>query len=287
MSPAALPIVETVDILTLAQARRVAAMLDIDPQTLNHGDPLPHGWHFAMLAGETPRHALRTDGFPGLGIPMQQMNRQRLLLGQRNTSFTAPIVLGAPIRRKSRIESTTEKTGRNGPLSIVKIEHNFSGEGDRALESAAISETQTYYLAGLPVQKRDSVQDTPRPNLPEPPAKGITKVVTPDDIMLFQYSALGFNTHRIHFDRDYATRVEGHPDLVVNGGLATLLATEYVRTELGRALKTLSARHLAPLYVKRPMTIFAPDLTDAGATISLLDGDGTLAAELVMTFNAL
>lgn len=280
MSPDALPAVETVDILTLAQARRVAAMLDINPQSLKAGDPLPYGWHFAMLAGETPRHALRSDGFPGLGIPMPQMERARLLLGQRNTAFHGPILLGAPLRRTSRIQSITDKTGRNGPLSIVKIEHNFSG-GDAV--STAIAETQTYYLAALPARQ----PETSKPPPAEVPAVGLSKVVTPDDILLFQYSALGFNTHRIHFDRDYATRVEGHPDLVVNGGLATLLATEHVRTDLGKVLRTLSARHLAPLYVNRPIMITMQTLTEAGATVSLFDSDGTLAAELVMTFHAL
>jgi 3-methylfumaryl-CoA hydratase len=280
MSPDTLPAVETVDIMTLAQARRVAAMLDINPQSLNVGDPLPHGWHFAMLAGETPRHALRKDGFPGLGIPMPQMDRARLLLGQRTTAFHGPILLGAPLRRTSRIESITDKTGRDGPLSIVKIEHNFSG---RDAVSNAIGETQTYYLAALPTRK----SEPPKPPPARLPGIGLGKVVTPDDVMVFQYSALGFNTHRIHFDRDYATRVEGHPDLVVNGGLATLLATEHVRIGHGKVLKTLSARHLAPLYVNRPMTIALPTLTETGATVSLFDSDGTLAAELVMTFHAL
>ncbi len=105
--------------------------------------------------------------------------------------------------------------------------------------------------------------------------------------MLFQYSALGFNTHRIHFDRDYARKVEGHPDLVVNGGLATLLSTEFLRTDLSKTLKTLSARHLAPLYVNRPMTIFVRDLTESDAHITLIDSDNTVAAEIAVTFDDL
>jgi 3-methylfumaryl-CoA hydratase len=286
MCPDALPALETLDILTVAQARRVASMLDIDPQTLNAGDPLPHGWHFALLAGGTQRRALRSDGFPGLGISLPEMNRKRLLLSQRDTSFHGTVLVGAPLRRMSRIESITEKTGRNGPLSIVRIDHRFSGDG-QSPQPATIDETQTYFLADQPAQNHDRSRGSPVPASVKRKTMGLSKVVTPDDILLFQYSALGFNTHRIHFDRDYATRVEGYPDLVVNGGLATLLATEYLRTGLGKVLKTLSARHLAPLYVNRPMTIAAPDITDAGATLSLFDDDGTLAAELVMTFHAL
>jgi 3-methylfumaryl-CoA hydratase len=287
MSTATPSTVEVVDVFTLAQARRVAVMLDIDPQQLSIGDPVPRGWHFAMLAGETPRHSLRSDGFPGLGVVMPQLDHPRLLLGQRNTTFQGDIRVGATVQRQSSIASITEKTGRNGPLSIVRVEHSLSGDGGPLDGCGSVLESQVYFLTGLPSPESISGEAKPKASNPTPVLDGLTKVVTPDDLLLFQYSALGFNTHRIHFDRDYATRIEGHPNLVVNGGLATLLATEFLRTDLGKILKTLSARHLAPLYVNRPLTILALELTESGARINLIDGDGTVAAELVMTFDDL
>lgn len=283
MSTPTVPAVEADEIFTLSQARRVAVMLGIDPLELSIGHPLPRGWHFAMLAGETPRHSLRSDGFPGLGIAMPQLGCPRLLLGQRSSSFQGDIPIGTTLRRHSVLASIVEKTGRSGPLSIIQVEHNLRGDDGRG----AVDETQTYFLAGLPTQGGGSGEPTPKANPPAPEMNGKKKVVTPDDLMLFQYSALGFNTHRIHFDRDYATRVEGHPDLVVNGGLATLLATEFLRVDLGKAVKTLAARHIAPLYVNRPLTIFAPELTDQGARMLLIDSDGIVAAELVVTFDDL
>jgi 3-methylfumaryl-CoA hydratase len=276
--------VDAVDVFTLAQARRVAAMLDIDPQRISLGDRVPRGWHFAMLAGETPRHSLRSDGFPGLGVSMAQLDHPRLLLAQRNTAFTGDICVGAPLQRYSAIASVVEKTGRNGPLSIIKVEHSLS-DGNGPLGGTVI-ESQTYFLTGLPPSATASATVQTKTS-PIAAPDGITKVVTPDDLLLFQYSALGFNTHRIHIDRDYATRVEGHPDLVVNGGLATLLATEFLRNDLGKTLKTLTARHLAPLYVNRPLTIFVPELTDSDGRVNLIDCDGTVAAELAVTFNDL
>lgn len=277
MSHAAISAIETVDCFTLAQARRVAAMLDIDPAGLRLGDPVPRGWHFALLAGETPRHSLRSDGFPGLGIAMPQLERPRLLLGQRRTSYQGDLAIGTPVRRQSSMPPIVEKSGRSGPLSIVTVEHDLSGD------HGSVTEAQTYYLAGLPSASAVPVSKSPQAAMPE----GITQIVTPDDVMLFQYSALGFNTHRIHFDRSYATQIEGHPDLVVNGGLATLLATEFIRTAHGCVLKSLTARHLAPLYVNRPLTILARNLTAAGAEISLIDCDGIVAAELMMAFDEL
>jgi 3-methylfumaryl-CoA hydratase len=273
--------VEADDILTLAQVRRVAVMLGIDPMSLMDGDPLSRGWHFSMLAGETPRHSLRSDGFPGLGIMMPQLDRPRLLLGQRTFSFQGQLRIGAPFRRESRIVSIAEKVGKTGPLSIVKVEHVLSGNDG----SAAVEESQTYYLAGLPSAGAASAE--PLKTAPAQTPKGVGKVVTPDDLMLFQYSALGFNTHRIHFDRDYATRVEGHPDLVVNGGLATLLATEFLRVDLGKTVKSLSARHMASLYVNRPLTILMTEPTETGAKVLLLDNGGVVAAELGVTFDDL
>lgn len=279
--------VDEVDVFTLAQARRVAAMLDLDTRKLTIGSPVPRGWHFAMLAGDTPRSRLRSDGFPGLGIGMPQLDRPRLLLGQRISNFQGDILFGAPLRRHSAIASIVEKTGRNGPLSIVRMEHSLSSADGQFEDNGSVLESQTYYLAGLPSGDSAATDATAKPPGASLPTGVAQTVVTPDDVMLFQYSALGFNTHRIHFDRTYAREVEGHPDLVVNGGLATLLATEFLRHDLGKSLKTLAARHMAPLYVNRPLTILVSEQTEVGGKVHLMDGEGTIAAELGVTFDEL
>ncbi|NBZ89585.1 hypothetical protein [Stagnihabitans tardus] len=255
-----------VDIFTLAQAQRVAVMLGRDPLALADGDPVPRGWHFAMLAGLTPRRLLRSDGFPGLGVVMPQLDLPRLVLGGRSTIFHGDLVIGAGLRRESSLASVEAKTGKAGPFAVARIDHRLTSG------AAEITETQTYILAGPPAP-------APKP-APITPPEGRARVVTPDDLMLFQYSALGFNTHRIHFDRDHA-RSEGHPDLVVNGGLASLLALEFLR-DLGLRPASMSARHMAPLYVNRPLTLLVAD-----ARVLILDDEGVLAAELVMTFDDL
>lgn len=255
-----------VDIFTLAQAQRVAVMLERDPQALADGDSVPRGWHFAMLAGQTPRMLLRSDGFPGLGVVMPQLDLPRLVLGGRSTIFQGDLMIGAGLRRDSALTSVEAKTGKNGPFAVAKIDHRLT------FGAAEITETQIYILAGPPAP-------TPKP-APITPPEGRARVVTPYDLMLFQYSALGFNTHRIHFDRDHA-RAEGHPDLVVNGGLASLLALEFLR-DLGLRPASMSARHMAPLYVNRPLTILSTE-----SKVLILDDEGVLAAELVMTFDDL
>lgn len=255
-----------VDNFTLVLAQRVAVMLDLDPSVLSDGDSVPRGWHFAMLAGQTPRRLLRSDGFPGLGVVMPQLDLPRLVLGGRSTIFYGDMTIGAGLRRDSVLSSVEAKTGKNGPFAVAKIDHRLTSG------PAEITETQTYILTGPPARAA-------KPAPMAPPA-GRSKAVTPDDLMLFQYSALGFNTHRIHFDRDYA-RSEGHPDLVVNGGLASLLAMEFLR-DLGLRPASMSASHMAPLYVNRPLTLIVAD-----AKVLILDDEGVLAAELVMSFDEL
>jgi 3-methylfumaryl-CoA hydratase len=83
------------------------------------------------------------------------------------------------------------------------------------------------------------------------------KTVVPDETLLFQYSALGFNSHRIHIDRSYARQVEGYPDLVVNGGLSTLLLTEFARTAMSWTPSSVRIRHLKPLFCRYPITLVA------------------------------
>jgi 3-methylfumaryl-CoA hydratase len=96
---------------------------------------------------------------------------------------------------------------------------------------------------------------------------------------LFQYSALGFNSHKIHLDRNYAQNVEGLPDLVVNGGLATLLMTEFVRNELGLDLSEIKVKHIAPLFCNRPFTITAKQ-NETSWKLNVYDDNNFLTVEM-------
>ncbi|MBO0934513.1 FAS1-like dehydratase domain-containing protein [Fibrella aquatilis] len=234
---------------SLTMVRRVAAMLDLNPGTFREGDALPRGWHFFMLAGETLRSALRPDGFPGLGVPIPDLGLPRLLLGGRMVSYRGPLVIGADVERTSFVKSVTEKTTSSGPMAIVTIQHELRPV---SAASQSVVETQTYMLLG---EKTGYTKADTAPGVPI--QADHRKQVVPDETLLFQYSALGFNSHKIHLDRDYAQRVEGLLDLVVNGGLSTLLLTEFMRTELGCEPTELTVKHMAPLFCNRPLTLTA------------------------------
>jgi 3-methylfumaryl-CoA hydratase len=164
-------------------------------------------------------------------------------------------------------------------MAIATIQHDLR-VGEEAQPS--LTEEQTYLL--LPARKGGSQSDVARSPMLQTGLK--TRTVVPDETMLFQYSALGFNSHRIHIDRAHARNVEGFPDLVVNGGLATLLMTEFLRKEIGVKPSSFKVRHIVPLYCGRPITMVANQLEE-GWQVQAYDHISTLAVDMEVQTNGL
>jgi 3-methylfumaryl-CoA hydratase len=257
------------DVCAAGSVRRIAAMLDLDPEVYVDGAPLPRGWHFFLLGGATRRSDLRADGFPGFGVPMPDLGLPRLMLAGRRVDYRHDLLIGSTVERRSSLASVTRKQTASGEMAFVTIQHELSSS---RYSVPAIVEEQSYILLG-PAKARGGVeQATTAVNAER------TKAITPDDTLLFQYSALGFNSHKIHIDRAYARDVEGLPDLVVNGGLATLLLTEFLRVDLGLTPARIVTKHTAPLYCGRPMTL-AADRAPSGWRIRALDDRSAMALE--------
>lgn len=257
------------------QVRSVAVMLGLSAANSVAGGTVPAGWHFPLIACETPRSDLRADGFPGLGIPLPYIDLPRLVAGGRKVRFERRLECAAPLVRTSVITALRHKQGAAGRLAVLTVEHVIGEEGGMQ-HAPAIREEQTYLFLSTPYA------ETSQPDWHPPSAAKVVKTVTPDATMLFQFSALSFNTHRIHLDRDYARDVEGYPALVVNGGLTTLLMTEIARCELGLDLASFILTNHAPLFCDRPIT-FMSEQTGAAWRILALDDRGGLAAEMEIT----
>jgi 3-methylfumaryl-CoA hydratase len=139
------------------------------------------------------------------------------------------------------------------------------------------------------VEEHDIVyREEPKPGAPKTataPAPGAgsaewTRSIVPDNVLLFRYSAATFNSHRIHYDIDYVRNTEGYPDLVVNGGLMTLLLWDLATSKSGRELKSSSSRNLKALFVNRPITVCGtPVATENKVRMWALDAEGDLAIE--------
>jgi len=208
---------------------------------------------------------------PDLGLP-------RLMLGGRSVRFLQDIPVGAAVLRTSAVRSTQHKTTAAGPMAVVSVAHELFVDGQA---EPALAETQTYLLLPARVPDAAAADAAPAAALPPIQAQHL-KTVVPDETLLFQYSALGFNSHRIHIDRDHARRVEGFPDLVVNGGLATLLLTEFLRQEVAVTPAAINVRHVVPLYCNRPVTL-AADRAGAGWRLRAHDDLHRLAVDMEVT----
>jgi 3-methylfumaryl-CoA hydratase len=238
------------DVCSLPLVRRLAAMLDQDPALWKDGDALPRGWHVLFFAVDMPQSGLRTDGVSGLGIDLPDVGLPRLMMGGKRVRFDTDLPIGAKLLRASRVKSIVPKEGKSGKLAVVTIEHNISLSGAR--NPAIIEECDYVFREATEVGNKPPQRDDGDQAEQQPSAE---RIVIPDETLLFRYSALTYNAHRIHFDHPYATAIEEYPDLVVNGGLTTLLLLEFFKAVAGRQPSFVSTRNVRPLYCGRPMRL--------------------------------
>jgi 3-methylfumaryl-CoA hydratase len=248
--------------------RRITAMLDLPGLDWSVGDPVPFGWHFPLLGSETSRTILRADGFYGLGIAFPDIDSKRLVATGRTVESMSRWYLGQEVERTSRIAAITPKSTAQGAMTFVTVEHALR---DHRKATLILLEKQTFLL----LDTLFAVPQTP----PSTAIHTFVKTIIPDATMLFQFSSLSFNSHKIHLDRDYARSVEGYPDLVVNGGLTTLFMTAIVRGAFGEKIQRLSVKNTAPLFCNRPIH-FAHSEQAGRRAILAIDDEGSTAATM-------
>ncbi len=258
------------EVLDARHAALLRQTLNLDPN-VSSGDRLPPLWHFTHFLTAAPTNTLGSDGHPARGgfLPPVALPR-RMWAGGRFT-FEAPLHYGEEVTRSSTILNVAMKTGSTGSLCFVTVRHDLSVDGQ-----VCVSEEQDL------VYRDDPDPDAPvRAPKPAPTTSDVSRTVEPSEVLLFRYSALTFNGHRIHYDRDYATSVEGYPGLVVHGPLtATLLAG--LAAEHG-ALRTFSFRGMAPLFDMNPFLIRA-QRTAEGMDLWAETPSGGLAMQAEVTF---
>ena len=238
--PAGPPEIEG-DAVAVGSAVALHRLLDGDGRPPGPGDPLPPLWHWMAFVPRTTEAELGQDGHPHTGslvTPPADLPR-RMFAGGRLT-FPAPARVGAELVRESRVRSRTEKTGRSGRLLFVTVSHVVHQAGQ-----VVVDEEQDL------VYRAPATRGPARTEDPGPPVDIGTwtwaRDVTPGPTLLFRFSALTYNAHRIHYDRDYATAVEGYPGLVVQGPYQALALAELCRAEQpGRSLASFEFRGLSP-----------------------------------------
>jgi 3-methylfumaryl-CoA hydratase len=254
------------DTLRPEPAAALTAALDrTDPPKT--GEPLPPLWHWIYFLPLHRQSELAADGHAKRGgfVPPIELPR-RMFAGARLT-FTRSLLIGDTARRTSTIAGLEAKEGKTGPLVFLRIRNEISGSHGSMIEEQDI------------VYRDHPHPGTPLPAPRRPPAQAIWRHEMRADIaLLFRYSALIFNAHRIHYDRDYAMKVEGYPGLVVHGQLVATLLAELVRRNSTAKMTAFRFRSLRPLFDTAPFALCGLPI---GNRISLWaeDADGALAME--------
>ncbi len=263
------------DRITLTPMAALSATLDREDPWPRDGDPLPPLWHWLYFLPVHRQSELGPDGHPKRGGFLPPVPLPRRMFAGGRQQFLKPLRAGDTISRVSRIADVTRKTGRNGPLVFVLVRHEIGNEDGLAL----VEEHDIVY--------RDHPrpgEGTPTPQISSKDASWTREVFT-DAVMLFRYSALTFNPHRIHYDSPYSTGVEGYPGLVVHGPLvATLLADLARRNQPNARPTSFSFRAVRPLFDTHPFSVNGR-LEENGKKVKLWaqDHDGWLCMDATAT----
>ncbi len=229
----------TEGVVTAAQADVLAATLDRDEPRLKNGDAIPPGWHWIYFPEVVRMRDVGQDGHARHGDFFPELPFKRRMWAQNRMRFLAPIRVGERITRTARIESVAPKTGATGPLIFVNLAIEIAGPAGVATE-----EKMTYVFRP-PAETAEAA--------PEPPASPADaewrRAIEPSPVLLFRFSALTMNSHRIHYDLPYVTREEGYPGLLVHGPLIQVLLVDGLRRARPDArIESVAVRAVSPLY---------------------------------------
>jgi 3-methylfumaryl-CoA hydratase len=232
---------EATDPISHTRARVLAAAIDADPSRLDAGG-LPPLWHWASFVPTAPSAGLGPDGHPRRRPEMDAFP-QRMWVGGR-VRIAGPLELDVEATRVSRIQSAEVKQGGAGTFWLVTVAHEIAQHG-----AVRVLEEQDLVFRGASTLTAPGPDRDGPPDL-EPAPEWVEELVA-GPVLLFRFSAVTNNAHRIHYDHPYATRVEGYPDLVVHGPLTAVLLAEFARRHTGRDAQEISFRARAPHFANR------------------------------------
>ena len=261
------------DDIGAAPLRGLSATLDRDDAPPAKGSVVPPLGHWLYFLPQAPQSQIGPDGHPKRGgfLPPVPLPRRMWAGGRLSWEPGNPLRVGDAARKVSRIESVTHKTGRSGEMVFVLVRHEVHNERGLCLTE----EHDIVYRA--------AAQASEQPAAPTAAETGAPwrRQITPDDVLLFRYSALTFNGHRIHYDRQYVTQVEGYPGLIVHGPLIATLLTDLVRRHAPEGfIQRFEFRAVRPTFDLNPFFVNGTPSAD-GKSVKLWanDHDGWLTMQ--------
>jgi len=257
------------DVATAAPVAALSATLDRNDPEPGPGTVVPPLWHWLYFLPISPLGEAGPDGHPKRGGFLPPVPLPRRMFAGGRLEFQRPLKVGQEITRTSRITDVSGKDGRSGTLVFVTVRHEIA-------DAAGVALTEEHDI----VYRENPRADAP---VPKPQAartdEAFSREIAPDPVLLFRYSALTFNSHRIHYDRTYVTQVEGYPGLIVHGPLIATLLLDLLRRNLPQArVHRFTFRAIRPLFDIHRFTVCG---RRDGDRISLWarDHEGWLAME--------
>ncbi len=238
---------EREDTIGLSQALSANAAFDQEFESLNEGDALPALWHWFYFLPQVPGSKISQDGHPERGGFLPPVELPRRMFAGGRLKFHAPLIIGQPARREGEVLKVTEKSGSSGQLVFVTVQYRVHQAGTLCIEE---EQDIVYKEAGGTVPA-----PVPVDQMPELAPDAWSQIVVPNQVLLFRFSALTFNAHRIHYDRPYAMSEEGYPGLVVHGPLTAVMLAQLAHRNSKQALRGFSFRGRAPLFDMHPFRL--------------------------------
>ena len=263
------------DTIDPGQANLLKATLEPDQPDFKIGDQLPYGWHWVYFLEPVDINKLGQDGHAALGGFLPPVALPKRMWAGVRLKFHQPIIIGETAVKKSEVKSITRKTGRSGELCFVTVNHKIYSGSTLKLEE----DHDIVYRGAAPSED----METAPPTAPE--HSDYQAIIHPSPILLFRYSALTFNGHRIHYDLDYCRNVEGYPGLVLHAPLLVTLMLNLARNCFaGRNLEFSEFRQksIHPLYHGSPFTLHLKKMEPGHCEILASNSDKHLVARATL-----
>jgi len=252
------------DVISPWPVKGLSATFDLPAPQLAAGSSIPLGWHWLYFLEAAPASELGTDGHPKRGGFLPPVELPRRMWAGGRIQFNRALRMGETARKESEILSLERKSGRSGDMVFVVVRHTIYGSGETVL-----TEEQDIVYRGA--AKPGDPQAVGK--LPEKPAQW-QRSIKADSTLLFRFSALTFNGHRIHYDLPYATGEECYPDLVVHGPLQAMLLLGECQKHLPKPLSRFRYRGVAPLFQPQVFTVNGTETGPGCLNLWTADAEG-------------
>lgn len=265
------------DDVSPSMLRRIAAMLDLDPDAYPRGAILPPHW-VSLFAQDTARQGdIGPDGHPEPGVTLPPIPLPRRMGAGRRVRLPGVLRVGDALTKRAEVAAIEPKKARTGTICVLTMRHSYLVRG----EVIAVDEFDAIYREAVPPGTPSPVN----PGTPAPLDPAWSRAAQVSNALVFRYSAVTWNAHRIHYDADYARDVEGYPALVQNGGLTMqLLLDAAVENTPGHRLAGYTARLTRPIHVGASITLAGGKLEAGRMRAWVADQDGKLCAEMELDF---